>query len=134
MKRFIQSADRRQGILFPEHLEDYVAEDNPVRVVDVFVKQLDLGQLGFDGVNPSATGRPAYHPTILLKLYIYGYLNRIQSTRRLEREGQRNLELIWLQGRLPPDFKTIANFRKDNGQAIRKVRSQFVSLCRHWIY
>jgi len=130
MKRFIQSTDRTQVTLFPEQLEDYVAEDNPVRVVDVFVEQLDLGQLGFEGVNPSATGRPAYHPAILLKLYIYGYLNRIQSSRRLERESQRNLELIWLLGRLTPDFKTIANFRKDNGTAIRKVCSQFVALCR----
>jgi transposase len=130
MKRFIQSTDRSQGTLFPEYLEDYVAEDNPVRVVDVFVEQLDLGQLGFDRVNPSATGRPAYHPAVLLKLYIYGYLNRIQSSRRLERESQRNLELIWLMERLTPDFKTIANFRKDNGTAIRKVCSQFVMLCR----
>lgn len=130
MKRFIQSTDRTQVTLFPEQLEDYVADDNPVRVVDVFVEQLDLSQLGFDSVNPSATGRPAYHPAILLKLYIYGYLNRIQSSRRLERESQRNLELIWLMERLTPDFKTIANFRKDNGKAIRKVCSQFVALCR----
>lgn len=130
MKRFIQSTDRTQVTLSPEQLEDYVAEDNPVRVVDVFVEQLDLGKLGFEGVNPSATGRPAYHPAILLKLYIYGYLNRIQSSRRLERESQRNLELIWLMERLTPDFKTIANFRKDNGKAIRKVCSQFVALCR----
>lgn len=100
-------------------LEDYVADDNPVRVVNVFVEQLDLGQLGFDGINPSATGRPAYHPAVLLKLYIYGYLNRIQSSRRLERESQRNQELIWLMERLMPDFKTIANFRKDNGKVIR---------------
>jgi transposase len=130
MKRFIQSTDRTQVTLFPEQLEDYVAEDNPVRVVDVFVEQLDLGKLGFDGVTPMKTGRPAYHPTVLLKLYIYGYLNRIQSSRRLERESQRNLELIWLMERLAPDFKTIANFRKDNGKAIRKVCSQFVALCR----
>lgn len=130
MKRFIQSTDRSQITLFPEQLEDYVAEDNPVRVVDVFVEQLDLGNLGFDGISPMKTGRPAYHPAILLKLYIYGYLNRIQSSRRLERESQRNLELIWLLERLTPDFKTIANFRKDNGKAIRKVCSQFVSLCR----
>lgn len=130
MKRFIQSVDRSQGTLLPEHLDDYVQADNPVRVVDVFVDQLDLGQLGFDGVTPLATGRPAYHPTVLLKLYIYGYLNRIQSSRRLERESQRNLELIWLTGRLMPDFKTIANFRKDSGSAIRKVCSQFVMLCR----
>jgi transposase len=130
MKRFIQSTNRTQVTLFPEQLEDYVAEDNPVRVVDVFVEQLDLGALGFARVAPMKTGRPAYHPAILLKLYIYGYLNRIQSSRRLERESQRNLELIWLMGRLTPDFKTIANFRKDNGPAIRKVCSQFVVLCR----
>ncbi|MGZ8946521.1 MAG: IS1182 family transposase [Methylococcaceae bacterium] len=130
MKRFIQSTDRTQVTLFPEQLEDYVADDNPVRVVDVFVEQLDLGKLGFDGVFPMKTGRPAYHPAVLLKLYIYGYLNRIQSSRRLERESQRNLELIWLMERLTPDFKTIANFRKDNGTAIRKVCSQFVALCR----
>lgn len=130
MKRFIQGTDRTQITLFPEQLEDYVAGDNPVRVVDVFVEQLDLVQLGFEGVTPMKTGRPAYHPAILLKLYIYGYLNRIQSSRRLERESQRNLELIWLLERLTPDFKTIANFRKDNGKAIRKVCAQFVALCR----
>jgi transposase len=130
MKRFIQSTDRTQVTLFPEQLEDYVADDNPVRVVDVFVDQLDLGELGFAGVTPLKTGRPAYHPAVLLKLYIYGYLNRIQSSRRLERESQRNLELIWLMERLTPDFKTIANFRKDSGPAIRKVCSQFVVLCR----
>ena len=130
MKRFIQSTNRTQFTLFPEQLEDYVADDNPVRVVDVFVEHLDLGKLGFDKVSPMKTGRPAYHPAVLLKLYIYGYLNRIQSSRRLERESQRNLELIWLMERLTPDFKTIANFRKDNGAAIRKVCSQFVTLCR----
>ena len=130
MKRFIQSVDRSQGILFPEHLDDSVQDDNPVRVVDVFVEQLDLGELGFTSVTPLLTGRPAYHPSVLLKLYIYGYLNRIPSSRRLERESQGNLELIWLTGRLMPDFKTIANFRKDNGSAIRKVCSQFVLLCR----
>ncbi len=130
MKRFIEGENRQQSTLFPERLDDYVAEDNPVRVVDVFVEQLDLGKLGFDGVTPMKTGRPAYHPAVLLKLYIYGYLNRIQSSRRLERESQRNLELIWLMGRLTPDFKTIANFRKNNGAAIRKVCSQFVALCR----
>jgi len=130
MKRFIQSTDRTQVTLFPEQLEDYVGDDNSVRVVDVFVEQLDLGSLGFARVAPLKTGRPAYHPAVLLKLYIYGYLNRIQSSRRLERESQRNLELIWLMGRLTPDFKTIANFRKDNGPGIRKVCSQFVLLCR----
>jgi len=130
MKRFIQGEDRTQGILLPECLDDYVAETNPVRVVDVFVDELDLGKLGFEGVDPAATGRPAYHPAVLLKMYIYGYLNRIQSGRRLEAEAQRNVELMWLTGRLKPDFKTIANFRKDNGKAIRGVCRQFVVLCR----
>jgi len=132
MKRFIESEDRTQGMLLPEQLDDYVSEDNPVHVVDVFVDQFDLGQLGFECIDPSDTGRPAHHPAVLLKLYIYGSLNRIriQFCRRLERETQCNLELIWLTGRLMPDFKTIANFRKDNGAAIRKVCSQFVMLCR----
>lgn len=130
MKRFIQGEDRTQATMFPELLDDYVAETNPVRVVDVFVDELDLGQLGFDGVDPAETGRPAYHPAALLKIYIYGYLNRIQSSRRLEREAQRNVELMWLTGRLMPDFKTIANFRKDNGKAIRSVCRQFVVLCQ----
>jgi transposase len=130
MKRFIQGEDRTQATLLPELLDDYVADTNPVRVVDVFVDELDLGQLGFEGVDPAATGRPAYHPAILLKIYIYGYLNRIQSSRRLEREAQRNVELMWLTGRLMPDFKTIANFRKDNGKAISKVCRQFVVMCQ----
>ena len=130
MKRFIQGNNRNQGTLFPEYLEDYVSENNPVRVVDAFVEQLDLGKLGFNRAEPAITGRPSYHPSVLLKLYIYGYLNRIQSSRRLERETQRNVELMWLLDRLTPDFKTIANFRKDNGKAICKVCSQFVVLCR----
>jgi transposase len=130
MKRFIQGEDRTQSTLLPELLDDYVAESNPVRVVDVYVDELDLGGLGFEGVDPAATGRPAYHPAVLLKIYIYGYLNRIQSSRRLEREAQRNVELMWLTGRLTPDFKTIANFRKDNGEAIRKTCKQFVVLCQ----
>jgi transposase len=130
MKRFIEGEERTQITLLPECLEDYVAEDNPVRVVEVFVNELDLGALGFDRVDPAATGRPAFHPAVLLKLYIYGYLNRIQSSRRLEREAQRNVELMWLIGRLAPDFKTIADFRRDNGKAIRKVCQQFVLLCR----
>jgi transposase len=117
--------------LFPESLDDYIAEDNPVRVVDVFVDELDLKELGFEGAEPEATGRPAYHPATMLKIYIYGYLNRIQSGRRLERETQRNVELIWLTGKLSPDFKTIADFRKDNGQAIRQVCREFVLLCRN---
>jgi transposase len=116
--------------LFPERLEDYVAEDNPVRVIDVFVDELDLGQLGFGGVVPEATGRPGYHPSVLLKLYVYGYLNRVQSSRRLEREAGRNVEVMWLTGRLVPDHKTIADFRKDNGPAIRRVCREFVVLCR----
>ena len=130
MKRFVQGEDRTQGTLLPELLDDYVATDNPVRVIEVFVDELDLGKLGFQGIDPQATGRPAYHPATLLKIYIYGYLNRIQSSRRLERETQRNVELMWLTGRLTPDFKTIANFRKDNGQAICRVCRQFVVLCR----
>src|SRR5476651_33368 len=130
MKRFIEGEDRSQSTLFPEHLDDYIAEDNPVRVIDVFVDELDLKALGFEGMAPEATGRPGYHPASLLKIYIYGYLNRIQSSRRLERETQRNVELIWLTGRLTPDFKTIADFRKDNGEAIRRVCREFVMLCR----
>ena len=130
MKRFVEGVDREQGTLFPEHLEDYVADDNPVRVIDVFVDELDLGDLGFGRVEPRATGRPGYHPCVLLKLYIYGYLNRVQSSRRLEREAGRNVEVMWLTGRLAPDHKTIADFRKDNGPAIRKVCARFVTLCR----
>ena len=126
MKRFIQGEDRSQSTLLPECLDDYIADDNPVRVIEVFVDELDLGKLGFEGSEPKATGRPAYHPSTLLKVYIYGYLNRIQSSRRLERETQRNLELIWLAGRLTPDFKTIADFRKDNGAAIRRVCREFI--------
>ena len=130
MKRFIEGEDRTQITLMPETLDDYIAEDNPVRAVDAFVEELDLKALGFDSVDPALTGRPAYHPAVLLKLYIYGYLNRIASSRRLEREAQRNVELMWLTGRLAPDFKTIADFRGDNGAAIRKVCREFVELSR----
>ena len=130
MKRFIEGEDRSQSALFPERLDDYICEDNPVRIVDVFVDELLLAELGFSGAEPEATGRPSYHPATLLKLYIYGYLNRIQSSRRLERETQRNVELMWLTGRLCPDFKTIADFRRDNGPAIQKVCSHFIRLCR----
>ena len=130
MKRFVEGLDRGQSTLFPECLEDWVSEENPVRVIDVFVDELDLAELGFDRVDPKATGRPAYHPSVLLKLYIYGYLNRVQSSRRLEREARRNVEVMWLTGRLVPDHKTIADFRKDSGPAIRKVCAQFVTLCR----
>jgi len=130
MKRFIEGENRGQGTLLPELLDDYVAEDNPVRVVDLFVEELDLASVGFGRAHPANTGRSAYHPAVLLKLYVYGYLNRIQSSRRLECEAQRNVELMWLTGRLAPDFKTIANFRKDNGRAIGKVCRQFVVLCQ----
>jgi transposase len=130
MKRFIAGVDRGQTTLFPERLNDWIGEDNPVRVVDVFVDELDLGGLGFDRVAPETTGRPGYHPSVLLKLYIYGYLNRVQSSRRLEREAGRNVEVMWLTGRLAPDHKTIADFRKDNGPAVRKVCARFVALCR----
>jgi transposase len=131
MKRFIEGDDRSQSTLLPESLDDYVAEDNPVRVIEVFVDGLDLRRLGFERAEPKTTGRPAYHPATLLKIYIYGYLNRIQSSRRLERETQRNLELIWLARRLTPDFKTIADFRKDSGPAIRRVCGEFIALCRN---
>lgn len=130
MKRFIEGQDRHQVTLLPECLDDYIAEDNPVRVVDAFVEELDLHALGFKGTDPASTGRPSYHPAVLLKLYIYGYLNRIQSSRRLEREAQRNVELMWLTGRLAPDFKTIADFRHDNGPGIRNACKRFVAMCR----
>jgi transposase len=130
MRRFVEGADRGQTTLLPECLEDWIGEDNTVRVIDVFVEELDLAGLGFGGVDPEATGRPSYHPSVLLKLYIYGYLNRVQSSRRLEHEAGRNVEVMWLTGRLAPDHKTIADFRKDNGTAIRKVCARFVALCR----
>lgn len=130
MKRFVEGADREQSTLLPECLDDWIDEGNPVRAIDAFVDALDLASLGFDGVEPAATGRPAFHPSVLLKLYIYGYLNRVQSSRRLEREAGRNLEVLWLLGRLVPDHKTIADFRKDNGPALRKVCARFVELCR----
>ena len=129
MSGFIEGNDRHQATLFPERLDDYVAEDNPVRVIDVFIDVLDISGLGFKA-EAAATGRPGYHPKTMLKLYVYGYLNRVQSSRRLEREAQRNVELMWLTGRLAPDFKTIADFRKDNGEAIRLVCREFVMLCR----
>jgi transposase len=128
--RFVEGEDRRQSFLLPELLDDYVTEDNPVRVVEAFIDELELGALGFEGVQPASTGRPGYHPSTLLKIYLYGYLNRVQSSRRLEREAQRNVELMWLTGRLAPDFKTIANFRRDNGAAIRAACAQFIVLCR----
>src|SRR5947209_18671830 len=130
MKRFVEGIDRGQSTLLPECVEDWISEDNPVRVIDVFVDGLDLGEMAFEGVDPAVTGRPAYHPSVLLKLYIYGYLNRVQSSRRLEREAGRNLEVMWLLGRLVPDDKVIADFRKDNGPSIRRVCASFVNLCR----
>src|ERR1700709_1642593 len=130
MTRFVVGDDRSQSTLFPERLDDYLGEDNPIRAIDVFVDELDLIELGFGGVEPEATGRPALHPATLLKIYVYGYLNRVQSSRRLERETQRNIELIWLTGRLMPDFKTLADFSKDNGPAIQAACAQFVVLCR----
>ncbi len=129
MSGFIEGEDRSQATLFPERLDDYVAEDSPVRVIDVFIDDLDISGLGFK-TEPSETGRPGYHPTTMLKIYVYGYLNRVQSSRRLEREAQRNVELMWLTGRLAPDFKTIADFRKNNGEAIRLVCREFVMLCK----
>ena len=129
MKRFVEGVDREQSTLLPECLDDFIDEINPVRAIDAFVDALDLGGLGFAGVEPAATGRPSYHPSALLKLYIYGYLNRVQSSRRLEREAGRNVEVMWLLGRLVPDDKVIADFRKDNGKAIRKVCARFVELC-----
>jgi transposase len=128
MKRFIEGDIRKQGGLFPDHLADFVSEDNPVRAVDAFVNALDLVNIGFNSA--AATGRPGYLPAVLLKIYVYGYLNRIHSSRRLEQEAGRNVEMMWLAGRLAPDFKTIADFRRDNSKAIRKVCSQFVMLCR----
>lgn len=130
MGRFVEGADRSQLCLLPECLDDWVDEDNPVHVIEAFVEALDLAALGFAGVTPAATGRPAYHPAVLLKLYIYGYLNRVQSSRRLEREAQRNVELMWLTERLAPDHKTIADFRRENGPAIQAACAQFVVLCR----
>ena len=128
MSRYIDGTDRSQATLFPDHLEDWIGEDNPVRVIDAFVDGLDLSGLGFEGA--AATGRPGYHPAVLLKLYVYGYLNRVQSSRRLECEAGRNVEVMWLTGRLVPDHKTIADFRRDNGKAIGRACSQFIELCR----
>ncbi|TAM54273.1 MAG: IS1182 family transposase [Paraburkholderia sp.] len=130
MKRFVEGDDRKQVSLLPECIDDYIGQDDPVRVIDVFVDDLELEDLGFNGAIPALTGRPSYHPGVMLKIYIYGYLNRVPSSRRLERECQRNVELMWLTGRLAPDFKTIADFRRDNGAAIRNVCRRFVELCR----
>jgi transposase len=128
MGRFIEGCDRQQKLLFPDCVDDYVCEDSLVRVIDVFIDELDLLTLGFSG--SATTGRPGYHPATLLKLYLYGYLNQVQSSRRLEREAGRNVEVMWLTQKLAPDFKTIADFRRDNGEAIRATCRQFVMLCR----
>jgi transposase len=130
MKRFVEGDDSKQIALLPECVDDYIGQDNPVRIVDVFAGELDLTTLGFNGTTPAITGRPSYHPGAMLKIYIYGYLNQIPSSRRLERECQRNVEMMWLTERLAPDFKTIADFRRDNGPAIRNVCRGFVELCR----
>src|ERR687898_3270499 len=130
MGRFVEGVDRNQMTMFPECLDDWIDEENPVRVIDAFVDAIDLGELGFDGVVPEATGRPAYHPAVLLKLYIYGYLNRVQSSRRLEREAGRNVEVMWLTGRLMPDHKIHRGLPQNNGRAIRQVYTRFVGLCR----
>ena len=130
MGRFVEGQDRRQAAFLPECLDDYVTSDNPVRVVDAFVDELDLVALGFERAQPAATGRPAYHPAMLLKLYVYGYVNRVPSSRRLEREAARNTELMWLTGKLAPDFKTIAEFRRHNADGIRAACRQFVVLAR----
>src|SRR5580698_7230766 len=131
MSRYVEGVDRRQSFLLPESVQDYLGEDNPVRVIDVFVERIDLSDLGFGRAVPADTDQPGYHPATLLKLYLYCYLNRIPSSRRLEREAQRNLELMWLTNRLTPDFKTIADFRRDNGAATRATFRQFVMLCRN---
>src|SRR6201987_4781677 len=130
MKRFVEGVDRGQSTLFPECLDDWIDADNPVRVIDVFVEKLDLGALDFGGVDPKATGRPSYHPSVLLKLYVYGYLNRVQSSRRLEREAGRNVEGMWVTGRLIPEHRTIDDLPKGSGGAIKQVCVQFVELCR----
>ena len=130
MKRFIEGENRFQSTLFPESLEDYIADDNPVRVIDAFVDGLDLKQLGFDRAEPSKTGRPGYEPAVMLKIYVYGYLNRLTTTRVLEQETHRNVDLIWLTGRLMPDHKTIGEFRRNNRKAVRRVCAEFVGICR----
>ena len=132
MSGFIDEADRNQGTLLPERVEEYVSDENPVRVIDAFIGELDLAKLGFEGMEPKSTGRPGYHPATMLKIYLYGYLNRIQSSRRLEQEARRNLELMWLVGRLAPDFKTLADFRAENAAAIKNVCREFIVLCRNW--
>ena len=127
---YIRGVNRDQVMLFPESVEDYITEDNPVRFIDAFVESLDLAQLGFRRAQPAETGRPAYDPGDLLRLYLYGYLNRVRSSRMLERETKVNIEVMWLLGKLAPDFKTIADFRRDNLKAIKQVCREFTLLCR----
>lgn len=129
---FIKGTDRNQTTLFPQSIDEYISEDNPVRVIEAFVNSLDIAEAGFKRAQPSPVGRPPYDPRDLLKLYIYGYLNRIRSSRKLEVEASRNLELIWLISALKPDFKTIADFRKDNKEPLKKVFKQFSLLCKEW--
>src|SRR6266568_3736493 len=128
--RYVAGVGRTQSVMFPQSLDEYISEQNPVRFIDAYVSSLDLLELGFAHATPSETGRPAYDPGDLLRLYIYGYLNRVRSSRRLEKEAERNVEVMWLTGRLIPDHKTIADFHKDNGRAIRQVCARFVALCR----
>jgi transposase len=129
MSGFIVGTCRTQATLFPDRLDDFITEENEIRVIDMFIDGLVLSNLGFKTVSKD-TGRPAYHPSTMLKLFVYGYLNRIQSSRRLEREAGRNVELMWLLGRLAPDFKTIADFRKDNGKGIKNTCRAFIDVCR----
>src|SRR3954463_16718884 len=128
MGRFVEGRDRRQVAFLHAYLEDHVDADTPVRVIVAFVDELDLLALGFASVQPASTGRPAYHPAMMLKLYVYGYLNQLRSSRRLEREAGRNVELMWLTGQLAPDFKTVADFRRDNAEAIKGACGQFVAV------
>jgi transposase len=128
MNRFVEGEDRTQGVLLPEFLGDHLAEDNPVRAIDVFVGELGLRALRFEGVVPETTGRPAYYPVTMLKIYVYGYIYQVQSSRRLERETARNVKMMWQTGRVTPDFKTIADFRKNNGPAIRSASREFVGV------
>jgi transposase len=127
---YVTGTDRGEALLFPEAFDDYLTPENPVRFIDAFVEQLDLGKHGFKNAQLNETGRPPYHPGDLLRLYLYGYLNRLRSSRKLERECARNLELIWLMRKLRPDFKTIADFRKENSQGIKAVGREFTLLCR----
>ena len=127
---YVEGQDRKQTMLFPEVLEDYISEENPVRFIDVFIEGLDLSEMGFGRAVPKETGRPPYDPGDLLRLYVYGYLNWTGSSRQLEREARRNVELMWLMGELRPDFKTITDFRRDNAQGIKKVCREFTIWCK----